>query len=116
MNTSMAVHEYGRHSLNRTDSFGPTPLCAISPCFTNVAVAAGTSVTVMGTVLVVVPVGEPMVVGPLTAMQPFGEQRVFVGQHPPPSKPRHSKKVGMHFGVEVQDPAQSKLVLFELQQ
>lgn len=60
--------------------------------------------------------GALMVVGFVTLMQPFGEHKVFVGQHPPPSNSKHSKKLGMHFGSSVRDPSHPKAISFELQQ
>lgn len=99
-----------------TESLFPTPLCATSPCFVIVAVAAGTSVTVTGAVGVAVPARAPMVVEPVVVMQPLGEHRVFVGQHPPPSSAKHWKYEGKHFGRAVHDPSHSTFVSFELQQ
>lgn len=114
-NTRNDMHEYGRHSLTITESFLPTPLCATSPCFIIVAVAAGTSVTVIGPVGVV-PVGGPIVVGPVAVMQPFGEHKLFIGQHPPPSSAKHSRYEGRHVGSAVQELSHANSVSFKLQQ
>jgi hypothetical protein len=70
----------------------------------------------MGSLVVVVPVGGPMTVGPVITRQPFGEQVVFAGQHPPPSSAKHSKYEGRHFGKAVQDASHSNFVSVELQQ
>ena len=114
--TRKDTHEYGRHSLITTESFGPSPLCATSPCFTIVIVAAGTSVIVMGPLRVVVPVGVLMIVGPVVVIHPFGEQELLVGQHPPPSSSRHSKYEGRHFGSAFQDASHTRSASLALQQ
>lgn len=61
-------------------------------------------------------VGAPIVAGPVTVMQPFGEHRVLIGQHPPPSSSKHSKYEGRHFGSAIQVPSHPRFASFELQQ
>lgn len=67
-------------------------------------------------VAVAVPVSALMVLGFVVVMQPLGEHRVFVGQHPPPSSVRHWKYEGKHVGSAVHDPPHSNSISFELQQ
>jgi hypothetical protein len=116
--------EYGTNKASTTEPFEPAPSCATSPSLTTVDVAAGTSITVLVTVIGVpisfVPEGEderapafgvalstaevvelakaPKIEEVAICMHPLGEHTSAFGQHPPPASAEHSTRDSKHLG------------------
>ena len=122
--TSTRSHadEYGMKRVDTIEPLDPLSICATSPSFVTVDVAAGAS-----TIVLVIVIGDPTLLVPeydieveLAAdvaillavasrdvptiealrirMHPFGEHMSFFGQHPPPAAAGHSTIDARHLG------------------